>query len=730
MKAKAFSRHSSLWLFPILLLKCIFINPAQSQPSSQELLSATFIQSPIKLDGRLSEPGWQQAAKISGFRQREPEIGEKATETTKVAVLYTATNLYIGAWCYDSNAANIRARELRRDFDNSGDDDFQVILDTYNDDRNGFRFITNPNAARSDAQVFNNGESVNKNWDGVWDVASTQTSEGWFVEIRIPFSTLKFRTNIDKQIWGVNFERNIRRKREKVLWQGWSRDASLEQMSRSGHLTGLDRATARNFVEIKPYAISGGQFETGDDDVIRNAGGDINYLITPTLSAKLTLNTDFAQVEADRQQINLTRFPLFFPEKREFFLEGQNFFDMGFGGNRVIPFHSRRIGLDENNEKVSIIAGTRLLGKVNNATLGAMSIQTAQEDTLPSTHYSVASWRQDLLKQSSVGLMSVNKIRNGRWHTTTGMNFRYSTSELFGNKFLNMGGALIQTYNSDEKLRSQANAFRVFLNYPNDFLNVFTSAQRSPAEFEPEVALMRRRNFQELFGLVQLQPRPKNFLTWIRQFTFMPGMVTYTFFDDTKELQTFNYQITPLSFNTQAGESFSFSIERSAEGVKQDFTLAEDVIVQPGEYWMTRFIGDFSTFGSRIISGSLHVEGGDFFNGEDLSGSINMQWRTSKFLNINLDYERNWVDLPQGDFQTDLVSTRFEYAVTPDLFGSIFAQWNNQRQRFNLNYRLEWIPKPGANVFLIFNQLMDTSGDEWQSTRTGIMGKVIWRFVI
>lgn len=721
-------QHSFFLLIYFLFVGSTFSVFSQN-PESQQL-PASYIKSPIDLDGELTEDSWEEATKIKNFRQREPEVGEPATEKTHVAVLYTDKHLYIGAWCYDSNPDELRVRELKRDFDNSADDDFQVILDTYNDDRNGFRFITNPNAARSDAQVFDNGSTVNKNWDGVWDAASSQTSEGWFVEIRIPFSTLKFRTNVEKQIWGINFERNIRRKREKVLWQGWSRDASLEQVSRAGNLTGLEKATAKNFVEIKPYAIGGGQFEPDDNDAIYNAGGDINYLITPTLSAKVTINTDFAQVEADQQRINLTRFPLFFPEKREFFLEGQDYFNMGFGGNRVTPFYSRRIGLDEEGEKVPIIAGTRLLGKVNNATLGAMSIQTAKKDTQPTTNYTVASWRQDVLQQSSVGFMTVNKIRDGRWHTTTGLNFNYSTSELFGDKFLNVGGALVQTYNSDEGYEPQANAFRLFLNYPNDFLSVYTSAQRSPREFQPEVGLMRRRNFREVFGLVNIKPRPEKFLTWIRQFTFTPGQVTYTYFDDTKDLQTFSYQMTPLSFNTQSGESFSFSLERKAEGVKQPFALTDEVEIQAGEYWMTRYIGNFSTFGSRVFSGSIQLEGGDFFNGRDIGGSLSLKWRTSKYLSINLSYERNWVELPQSAFQTDLITTRLEYAATPDLFGSVYGQWNNQGERFNLNYRLQWIPKPGTNVYLIFNQLLDTSTNNWSPIRTGIMGKVIWRFVL
>lgn len=719
-------------LFLLILISTLVFEFLKAQPNQNtNTIQARYNEKPIVLDGKLNDSAWLKAQTINNFIQREPQAGKKVSENTKVAITYNEKYFYVAIWCYDDHPSKITATELERDFSANKDDNFQLILDTYNDDRNGFLFITNPNGARKEGQVFDNGESKNMSWDGVWDVETSINDKGWFAEIKIPFSTLKYRTTEGQQTWGINFERNIRRKREQASWQGWSRDASIEQVNRAGTVKGLQNLVSKDFIEVKPYAIGGGEFKNNNETEL-DAGGDINYLITPTLQAKLTVNTDFAQVEADQQKINLSRFPLAFKEKREFFLEGQDYFNMGFGGNRVTPFYSRRIGLTKNRKRVPILAGGRILGKVDDATLGAMSVQTGRNGATPPTNYTVASWRQDVLKQSTVGAMTVNKFDTGRWHTTSGINARYSTSKLFDNKNLNMGGALVQSYNSNEEIKSKANAYRVYLNYPNDKLSIYTSYQRSPSPFQPEVALMRRRNFQEAFGTVSIKPRPSNdgWLSWIRQFTFTPGTVTYTFFHDTKELQTFSYIVTPLKFNTNSGETFSFTMERNGERLKEPFNIKEGVTIPRGEYWQTRYRSEFSTFGGRTLSGTVNVSWGDFFGGNNLESSYKLNLRASKYLQVNLNYEKNWVHLPQGNFQTNLVGNRLNYAFNPDIFGSVFAQWNDDQELANVNFRLEWIPKLGTNFYLIYNQNFDTATNRWRNQRTTILGKLVWRFVI
>lgn len=715
-------------IFIQIILSMLFTMHGFAQVSKPDTVIATYSEDPIKLDGQLGEAIWQKSMRISNFTQRELNVGAPATERTEVAVIYSSNTLYIGFWGYDREPNNIIAKEMKRDFEFSRDDNFEVIIDSYSDDRNGFLFVVNPNGARADAQILDNGNSQNSFWNGVWDVRTTITSEGWFAEIAIPFSTLKFKSNVERQLWGINFERNIRRKREQLLWQGWSRDSELEQVNKAGTLAGLDKIQDKDFVEIKPYAISGIETGSGNNKTILNAGGDINYLLSPTLRLNFTANTDFAQVEADRQQINLTRFPLFFPERREFFLEGQDFFDMGMG-SKIIPFYSRRIGLAEDRTTVPIIAGTRLIGKINNSTIGVMSMQTAGKDNAPSTNYSVLSWRQDVLDQSTIGILSANVYAKDRLHSTTGGYGRYSTSKLFGDKNLNVGLSAVQNYNSDN-FDASANAYRVYVNYPNDRVEFDASWQRSGENFNPEAGFLLRQNFQEFYSELEFKPRPKNMLKWIRQFSIKPLDVNYYIYDSSKKLQSFFYELRPLGFETRSGESFEFNVQLRAEGLDNDFEITEGTIIPAAEYWWQRFEIQAETFSGRILSAGTSINWGGFYKGNSIESEYFLQWRASKYFNINMNYENNQIDLPQGNFHTNLIGSRAEYAVNPKLFGSMLTQWNSEDKEMFLNFRLQWIPKIGADFFFIVNQLYDTSPEKWSLSRTTVIGKLVWRLVI
>lgn len=720
--------------FAIFLALWAAVQGVQAQVSLPNTMTASYTEAQINLDGRLDEKAWQDAVKISNFTQRELNFGAPASERTEVALIFDRDHIYIGVWCYDSRPEKIIAKELRRDFNYGLDDNFIVILDTYNDKRNGFMFVTNPNGARGDLQVFNNGGSSNAFWNGVWDVRTTVTSEGWFAEFKIPFYTLKYRMGLDKQVWGINFERNIRRKREQSRWQGWSRDNRIEQVNQAGSLIGLDKLEDKQFVEVKPYGLGGGEYSGENTGAVGNVGGDINYLITPTYRLNVTFNTDFAQVEADRQQINITRFPLFFPELREFFLEGDDFFDMGFGGNRIIPFYTRRIGLSERDdgslETVPIIAGGRLLGKEANSTVGLMSLQTASSGDTPSQNFSVGSWRQDVGRQSVVGAMTVNKFERGRWHSTTGANGRFSTARFLGNRNLDVGGSFVKTHNTDDGWVGDAFAYRAFVSYPNDQINIFASTQRSPAPFEPEVGLMRRRNFRENYAQINFRPRPKRRLMWIRQFDFTPGALTYTQFDDTKEIQSFDYQLRYFGFDTRSGERVGFDYRVISEGLRGDFEISPGVIIPVGSYWWRQHEAEFQSFQGRTFSLYSKFIIGEFYDGTSTQTRSDLLWRTSKYFNISLRYEKNVIDLPYGAFETDLIGSRIEYALNPNVFGSVLSQWNSAEDEFNLNFRLQIIPKIGTDFFLIINQIYDTTSGTWVSERGTVLGKLIWRFIV
>ncbi len=714
----------------LIILICLAAHAGYAQVSLPNNISASYVTDKPKIDGNLDDEVWKTATKINNFTQRELKIGEPASERTEVAIVTTEQFLYVGVWCYDSKPNKIIAKELKRDFNYDLDDNFMIVIDTYHDLRNGFMFVTNPNGARADLQVFNNGGTTNLYWNGVWNVITTRTDSGWFAEFEIPFYTLKYRTNVEEQVWGINFERNIRHKREQVLWQGWSRDNRIQQLNHAGTLTGLNKLSNKRFVEIKPYATAGGLTSKADDKLLLNAGGEVNYLLSPTYRLNLTFNTDFAQVEADQQQINITRFPLFFPELREFFLEGEDYFNMGFGGNRIIPFYTRKIGLNDQRETVPIIAGARLLGKESNNTLGIMSIQTAADDGQASTNYSALSWRNDIGKQSVVGAMSATKFESGRLHTTNAINGRYSTSKFLKNKNLDIGGAFIQVYNTNVGYKNESFAYRGFISYPNDRFSVYSSFQQAPMPFEPEVGLLVRRNFREGFTDISFKPRSRNRFKRIRQYEFKPASVTFTQYDDTRAIQTFEYRIQYFGADLKSGDKMVLNHTVVSEGLINDFEISKGINITKNTYWWRQWEADVKTFRGRTFAIASNFIWGEFYDGSALRNRTDVFWRAGKYLNMSVRYEINDVKLTGGSFQTNLIGSRIEYAVNPNLFGSVLSQWNTNQNELNVNFRLRYIPKIGTDLYFIFNQLYNAEGTNISIKSTTLLAKLVWRFVL
>ncbi len=714
-------------LFRLLILIAAALKFLFAQVSLPDEIQAYKIDAPLKIDGRLSEAFWQKAAHISNFTQRELNFGQPATERTEVAILYDEKNLYIGVWCYDSQPEQIIARGMKYDFDFEKDDNFKIVFDTYHDRRNGYLFVTNPNAARFDALIQDNGQQVNESWNGVWDVKTSITSEGWFAEFRIPFSTLKFKTR-EELIWGINFERVIQRKREQVLWQGWSRDADIEQVSRAGKLTGLCGINHITLLEFKPYALAGIEKTGGQAaTTVGDMGGDLNYLITPTMKLNVTLNTDFAQVEADRMQVNLTRFSLFYPEKREFFLEGRQYFDFGLG-HSIRPFYSRRIGLGPDNSEIPIIGGLRLLGKSGGATLGGMSIQTARKDSIPTTNYTALRWKQDIFEQSSIGIIGVGKIQKDHQNLVYGSDFLYSTSRFLGSKTLAMGGAIAQSF-TPQNDHPIGFAHRLFIDFPNDLIDFSSIWDRSDAYFNPETGYLRRENYQMFMADLRLKPRPK-FLPFIQRFEFKPFDFNYYIDDRTHELQTLWSEFRPLGFKTRSGEFFEANYQRLAENLLEPFEIHDGIVIPAGEYWFSRYELQFGTFRGRPAYAFLFYQWGDYYTGKRTEWFIRSVVKFNRHVSISYDFTQNVIDLPQGHFTVNEFGSRLEVAVSPDLFGSLFAQWNSDEDLILLNFRMNWIPRAGSNFFFVVNQSVDTHGSALRLTNTTVLSKFVWRFVL
>jgi hypothetical protein len=698
--------------------------PAVSQTSSPDTLHALRVESPIKLDGVLDEEAWAKATHVSNFSQRELVENASATERTEVAVVYNAREMVIGVWCFDSRPDQIVATKMKWDFDTGTDDNFEIIIDTYGDRRNAYFFAVNPNASQADSLIVDNGRKTNSDWNGVWYAAATRTDEGWFAEVKIPFSTLKFSAAAE-QTWRINFERNIRHKREQVRWQGWSRDSSIQQVSRAGTLEGLRDLARMRIFEFRPYAVAGVEKDRETAAVRKfEAGLDLSYLVNPTVKLDFTINPDFAQVESDQMIVNLTRFSISYPEKRQFFLESQNFFDFSLG--RARPFYSRRIGITQGQE-TPILGGARFLGKMGGTTIGAMVLQTGRTDIANPTNFSLVRVKQDLGEESSVGMLAIGSVQSGHFNGTGGIDALFSTSRLFGDKNFQFGGAFAATYTSGVADAS-GSAHRLFVSFPNDLVDFTGSWERAGMGFNPEVGFLSRRSYQLFETECHISPRPK-FLPWVKQMEFKPLELSYYIDDVTHEMQSVYMEFRPLGLSLKSGDSFEFNIQRNAENLIEDFEIRDGYVIPAGRYWTTRGELQVETFDGRPVVGEFAVNWGTFYDGSSTEWEAGLGWKPSRHFSTNLGYQRTDIRLPAGAFAIDEVLGRLNFSVTPKLYGSVFGQWNNDDDEVLFNFRLTWIPKPGAVLYFVFNQFGDTLDPHaWRINETVAMVKFVWYF--
>jgi hypothetical protein len=699
--------------------------PLHSQHSQPDTIKAVPAKSAIRLDGTLDEGDWASAPRISNFTQRELNENQPATEKTEVGVLYNQTELYIGVWCFDSEPDKIIAQKMKWDFEYGNEDNFEIALDTYRDKRNAYLFIINPNGAQYDALVTDNSRKTNVDWNGVWYVAAKRTDQGWFAEIKIPFSTLKFSAE-NEQTWGINFERNIRRKREQVLWQGWSRDSMLVQVNRAGTLTGLQNLTRMRIFEFRPYALAGAEKTIQmSANTVGSIGLDFNYLINPTVKLDFTVHPDFAQVESDQMIVNLTRFSISLPEKRQFYLEAQNFFDFPLGQAR--PFYSRRIGIYQ-GEQTPILGGARFLGKMGGTTLGIMVIQSESTDTAKATNFSLLRYKQDLGEQSSIGALAIGAAQSGRFNGTGGVDALYSTSKLFGNKNFQIGGAYAATYTSDREAAT-GSAQRLFFNYPNDLIELNASWERAGKDFNPEVGFLSRTSYQLYTAKWRINPRP-DFLPWIQKLQFKPIEINYYIDDVTHTMQSVYMEFRPLGVFFKSGETLEINVQRNAEDLTEDFEIREGHLIRVGRYWTNRGEVQFSTFDGRPLVFSAGVNWGKFYDGSSTVWRTQFTWKPNKYYSLNLAYKRTDIRLPGGGFAIDELITRMNFSLTPKLFGAVFGQWNNDENKILFNFRITWIPKPGAALYFVLNQFGDTLDphQNWRLAKTVVMLKFVWYF--
>ena len=687
------------------------------------------------LDGAvLDDPAWAAAAPATGFVQNQPDEGQPASERTEVRMVFTADTIYVGVVCYDRDPASIIVTDSRRDSSLMDSDSFQLIFDTFFDRQNGFVFGTSPSGQEYDGQLANEGAGgsgmgrtgqggqargagggFNQNWDGVWQVRTAISEIGWSAEFAIPFRTLRFPAG-SAQTWGVNFQRNIRRRNETAYWAPIPRQFDLFRVSQAGQVTGIVAPEGLwRTRQLTPYVVGETARRPGAAaarDVTSNLGdfgGDLKYGVTSGLALDLTYNTDFAQVEVDDQQINLDRFNLFFPEKRPFFLENAGAFTVSNSGGAAFNdpgqtelFFSRRIGIGAAGEAIPITAGARLSGKVTESvTVGFLNMQTESAgESTPANNFTVARMRRDLPNRSSVGGLLVSRQATGALAGADNFNRTFAVDGRWG---FGQNG-LVSGFASRTRtpgLSGRDHAWDMALDYNAESWRVRAGYMEMGENFNPEVGYVRRTGFRKVdFGLFNTtRPGPNRF----RIQELQPHVTFNRFWSlDRRFIQTsLLHMDSVIEFEDSSSLITAWNIRE--EGVIRAFPIS-GVTVAPGSYPWHEANLFYNSNRSAPVAWGFRFLGSGFFGGALRSAGPTLQLRRGEALNVELRWTRNDIDLPAGHVITNLATSRIAYNFSPRVFTQAFLQYNDSADLWSINLRFGWLQDGNTGLFIVYNQ--------------------------
>lgn len=697
---------------------------APSPASMARTGTATFVEHPPVVDGRLDDNAWRGAPVFDGFVQRELHEGDQVSERTEVRILTDGEALYVGAWLFDRDTTGIVPGEKIRDVSLDNSDYFAIILDTYLDRQNGFVFATTPAGVEYDGQVAKEGEGggisvtgqsraqsgsmggFNLNWDGSWTVRTSSDSAGWYAEFRIPFSTLRYGSGGGvTQSWGLNLSRGIRRKGEDAYWAFIPRQFNLYRLSRAGTLEGLKVPTQR-LATVTPYVLGGTRRDFAVDARMRRTtevGGDAKYGLTPSLTLDLTYNTDFAQVEVDEQRTNLTRFSLFFPEKRPFFLENAGVFSAGTP-QAVDLFFTRRIGIDTLGTPVPIRGGGRLTGRAMGLTVGALEIVTDElAGSQPANSYSVVRAVRELPSHSRIGVLAVERLatrdsrdRNG----TYGFDGRFGASDAWT---FDWWGA--KTTTADR--RGDDLGYSVRGAYTTSSWNNSARVVAVGSNFNPEVGFLNRTGgyrYYEASVMHFVRPGWK----WLKDWDPHSSYRGYYNLDGSWLNAQFHFDLTELEF--ASGGKFGPELNVFHEGLKAPFEIGPNVTLPVGSYDYAVVGLDWATNPSAPVSFVLRGDFGPFYDGMRNGGNVAFTYREGATLSSSFIFDYNDVRLNEGSFIRQLIGTRLAYFFTPRVFAQTLVQYNNQQRVWTANARFGWLGTAGTGLFVVFNDGEEADG--------------------
>ena len=705
-------------ILPTLLLILLMTPPAPGQSPPVEIdyerarlernVRAVRIIDEIFLDGLLDEAAWDLAVPAADFLQHRPVVGIPAGEPTEVRFLFDDENLYIGVICFDSQPDRIAVNDLEEDFNFMGSDLIAIALDSLHDLQTAFVFRTNAAGAKGDAQISPSagGGGFNNDWDGVWDVRSTRNDEGWTAEFVIPFKTLRFST-AESQVWGLNVNRRILRLNEEDEWSPTPIRYDLGRVSQYGTLLGLENLRPGRNLKVTPFVTAGltqirpsgdpnGDFE---NDPNYDGGVDVKYGLTPSITLDATYRTDFAQVEVDQQQVNLTRFNLFFPEQRDFFIENASTFSFGADSN-VVPFFSRRIGLSSSGTPIPIVGGGRVTGQSGRYDLGFLAMKTERQDAVPSNNYFAGRVKRNLMTNSWVGALLTH--RNSRIENNYNRVYGADARFQFFDR-LDISSHIMRSETPGRSGNNQARQFQA--SWRDDELIAMAGYTGIQSDFNPELGFVRRRNHSRYSGefswnpLIESSTRLRNFVVGTRLDYFENGT--------TNQIETREAGVD-LGMGLEDGGSLDFGLLQTFDRLTDPFQIRKDISIPEGDYRYLAYTARFSTNPGRKLSGNSRADWGEFWNGRRRSLAGGLTWRPDYHLRIGLNYTRNQVNLANGAFTTDLLGARFLYAISATTSLNAFFQYNADTQQVSSNIRFNVIHNPLSDFFLVYNDLRDT----------------------
>jgi hypothetical protein len=702
-------------------------------PTDAPLVTLGVLAGTIRLDGVLDEPAWQQAGVIADLTQQSPKPDEPTPFRTEIRILADERNIYFGITCTDPDPSRIAVHTMQRDGNMRGDDTISIVLDTFHDHRTGYLFEVNAAGARLDGLISDpNADTPSLDWDGIWDVAARRTATGWTAEIVLPAQTLRFNRTTGQ--WGFNIQRYVARELLTLRWSGTTLDSNLLDLRRAGNLDGVCCLDQGWGLTVSPYVL--GRYEvdypTDHSFTKGQAGLDVGYHISSQLDGVLTINPDFAEVEADTRQVNLTRFALFFPEKRPFFTDGTNFFDFGLDlKDDFIPFYSRTVGLF-NERIIPITAGLKVVGREGPWGVGALDVQTRDVFGVPATNMAAGRVTYDVNQNLRVGAIGTNGDPNGRTsNSLAGLDAVWQTASFQGDK--NLGFGLWTTRSFGDVGPGDRSGWGLKAQYPNDLWNIQGAFKEFGDALVPALGYLPRPGTRQYSTYVAYQPRPTGGpFSGVRQFFFEINPVLVTGLDG--ETQSFRTFLAPLNFQTQSGDHYEANYAPEYQRLTAPFEIAPGVVIPVGSYQFHRFRVQVESSDARPFSAGGTVWFGGFYNGHLTQVEGFVKWTEgSGHLQLAFNFENDYGYLPEGDFIFRLWQLKTVYAFNPNLLLSAFFQYDSESQDLGVNARLRWTIKPGSDLFVVWNRgwkhpISERSPDLLVPEADQIIVKLRWTF--